>query len=89
MLRGPADRCANPAFFGSFRGEDAAGPRNTTQSVRPITAGNGDQYVSYPGPDRLEEEIDMELIVTSLAATIVLLLGHFCIIIWNRLTGSR
>jgi hypothetical protein len=57
--------------------------------VRPITAGNGDQYVSCPGPDRLEEEIDMELIVTSLAATIVLLLGHFCIIIWNRLTGSR
>jgi len=53
--------------------------------VRPITAACGDQYVSCTGPDRLEEETDMELIVTSLAATVVLLLGHFCIIIWNRL----
>jgi hypothetical protein len=30
-----------------------------------------------------------QLIVTSIAATFVLLLGHFCIIVWNRLTGSR
>ena len=31
----------------------------------------------------------MELIVTSIAGTLVLLLGHLCIIVWNRLTGSR
>ena len=41
------------------------------------------------GPDRLEEEKVMELIVTSIAGTFVLLLGHFCIVVWNRLTGSR
>jgi hypothetical protein len=31
----------------------------------------------------------VELIVTSIAATFVVLIGHFCIIVWNRLTGSR
>jgi hypothetical protein len=31
----------------------------------------------------------MELIVTSIAATFVLLIGHFCIVVWNRMTGSR
>jgi hypothetical protein len=60
-----------------------------TQSVRAITARSTGRYVSCTGLTDSEEDIDMELIVTSLAATVVLLLGHFCIIIWNRMTGSR
>jgi hypothetical protein len=57
--------------------------------VRAITARSTGRYVSCTGLTDSEEDIDMELIVTSLAATVVLLLGHFCIIIWNRMTGSR
>lgn len=57
-------------------------------NVRTVTAGSGRQYVSSTGLTHSRKK-NMELIVTSVAATVVLLLGHFCIIIWNRLTGSR
>jgi hypothetical protein len=57
--------------------------------VRPFTAGGRGQYVSCSGPEDPKEAINMELIVTCIAAIFVLLLGHFCIIVWNRLTGSR
>jgi hypothetical protein len=80
-LTAPVQRCA--ALLG-------ASPAATyDRSVRPITPVHAGRYVSCARPDRLEEVIEMELIVTSIAATVVLLLGHFCIIVWNRLTGSR
>ncbi len=31
----------------------------------------------------------MELIVTSIAASFTLLIGHLSILVWNRFTGGR
>jgi len=31
----------------------------------------------------------MELVVTCIAAALTLAIGHFCIIVWNRLTGAK
>ena len=33
--------------------------------------------------------VAMELIVTSIAASLTLLIGNFCIVVWNRFTRAR